>query len=34
MLIVVYGKYIVVRFIFNNDVNVKLEGVDINTNKY
>ena len=30
----IYGKYIVVRFIFNNNVNVKLEGVDINTNKY
>ncbi len=30
----IYGKYIVVRFIFNNDVNVKLEGVDVNINRY
>jgi hypothetical protein len=30
----IYGKYIVVRFIFNNDVNIKLDGLEIVTNKY
>lgn len=30
----IYGKYIVVRFIFNNNNNVKLDGVDIRTNEY
>ena len=30
----IYGKYIVVRFIFNNDKPIKLDGVDINTNPY
>ena len=30
----IYGKYIVVRFIFGNDKKVKLDGVDIRTNEY
>lgn len=30
----VYGKYFVIRFIFNNDKKVKLESIDINVNKY
>lgn len=30
----IYGKYIVVRFIFNNDVNIKLDGLEIVTNRY
>lgn len=30
----IYGKYIVVRFIFNNDANIKFDGVDITTNNY
>lgn len=30
----IYGKYIVVRFIFNNNVKVKFEGIDIQTNLY
>lgn len=30
----VYGKYIVARFIFNNDKRVKLEGVSFITNNY
>lgn len=30
----IYGKYIVVRFIFANDTKVKLDGVDIITTKY
>lgn len=30
----IYGKYVVVRFIFNNNNNIKLDGVDIRTNEY
>lgn len=30
----IYGKYIVVRFIFNNDVNIKFDGLEIKTNNY
>lgn len=30
----IYGKYIVVRFIFNNDNNIKFDGVEANFDKY